>query len=263
MARQRASAAAAATTEEPEVKKPETGTAVAAPAQRSLGGVNARNAFEAYGDQASQRSIVGTLLKFSKGDWIAGEDEDVETETEFLVNMDQLMVGWIKWVDNKPVEQIMGPVAEGFQPPRRNTLGDEDQDGWEVDPTSGQPRDPWQFSNYVLFQAIGNNDCADEGEIFTFATSSRGGLGAIGELCKVYGKEMRTRPDEYPVVSIETSHYQHAKYGRTYVPILKVVGWKPKADFDSSSAEAPVEEASAPTKKDTKKDAARAGGKKK
>lgn len=232
---------------EPEQVKDEPAeTLPAAPQQRSLGGVNDRNAFEAYGDQASQRSIVGTLLKFSKGDWLAGEDqEDVEVGTKYVANMDQLMVGWIKWVDNKPVEQIMGPVAEGFQPPRRNTLGDEDESEWEIDENTSRPRDPWQFSNYIVLQA------EDSDELFTFATSSRGGLGAIGELSKAYGKEMRSRPDEYPVIEIGTTSYQHRdkRIGRIYVPTFKIVDWQPKSDFAVEGAEAEVEEVKPAPKK--------------
>ena len=37
-------------------------------------------------------------------------------------------------------------------------------------------------------------DVGDE-SLFTFTTSSRGGLSAIGELCKIYGKHMRQRPE--------------------------------------------------------------------
>ena len=37
----------------------------------------AKNPFEDYGEQASGRSnIVGKLLKFSKGDWLAGQNND-------------------------------------------------------------------------------------------------------------------------------------------------------------------------------------------
>lgn len=220
---------------------------------RSLGGVNERNAFEAYGDQVSSRNIVGTLIKFTKGDWVKGEDmEDVEVGTKFVANMDHLLVGWIKWWENKPVEQIMGPVAEGFQPPRRNTLGDEDEDEWEVDETSGKPRDPWQFSNYLIMKNV------DDDELFTFATSSRGGLGAVGEMCKHYGKEMRSRPDDYPIIEIGTSSYQHQnkQYGRIYVPILKVVDWQAKSEFNMDGVEEEVEEVKPAPKK------AAAGGKK-
>lgn len=196
---------------------------------RSLGGVNARNAFESYGQQMSISSITGTLIKFNKGDWVTGDDEDLDENMEVVANMDSLMVGWIKWVDNRPAEQIMGPVAEGYQPPRRNELGDMDQDDWEND-EQGRPRDPWQFSNYIVLKEPGQP--ATEENLYTFATSSKGGLGAIGAVCRDYGKQMRTRPDEYPIIKLGTDSYQHRVYGRTKVPVLTIVGWEPKAQFE-------------------------------
>lgn len=188
------------------------------------------NFFQDYGDQVSQKSIVGKLLKFSKGDYLVGENNDeVEEGTEYVANMDELMVGWIKWADSKPEEQIMGRVSEGYQPPKRSALGDDDKSRWEVD-EQGRERDPWQFSNYLILKTPGEND---EDNLFTFTTSSRGGLNAIGELCKTYGKAMRQRPDEFPIISLKVGSYQHSNkaYGRIKFPIFEVVGWTPKAEF--------------------------------
>jgi len=199
---------------------------------RALAQPSTRNAFEAYGQQMSISSITGTLIKFNKGDWVTGEDEDLDENLELVANMDQLMVGWIKWVDNRPAEQIMGPVAEGYQAPRRNELGDQDQNEWEVD-DQGRPRDPWQFSNYIVLKEPGQD--ASEENLYTFATSSKGGLGAIGTLCRAYGKDMRTRPDEYPIIRLGTDSYNHRVYGRTKVPLITVVGWEPKAQFESAA----------------------------
>jgi hypothetical protein len=187
------------------------------------------NYFEQYGNSASQKSITGRLLKFSKGDYLAGEDEEeIDADTTLVAIMDQLNVGWIKWEDNKPVQQIMGPVAEGYQPPRRNTLGDDDKDLWEVD-SNGKPRDPWQFSNYLIMKDPGKN--GDPENLYTFATSSTGGRNAIGEVCKVFGKEMRRKPDEWPIIKLGVSSYNHSnkEYGRIKIPVLEVVGWEPKS----------------------------------
>jgi hypothetical protein len=67
----------------------------------------------------------------------------------------------------------MGPIAEGYVPPRRDTLGDLDEDAWETD-DRGQPRDPWQLTNQ-----IGMVDVGDRSEIYkigqqaTFTDPSR------------------------------------------------------------------------------------------
>lgn len=197
-------------------------------ASTSLATAQERNYFEQYGDQASQRNLVGQLLKFSKGDWLAGEDSDeVPVGTKLVAIMDQVMVGWVKWRDNRPEQQHMGLIVEGFQPPRRSDLGDTNDSDWELD-DRGQPRDPWQFTNYVVMKEPGKK--MDMQHMYTFATSSRGGIGAVGQLCQVYGKGMRERPDEYPVVALKVSAYDHPKkeFGRIKVPVLEVVGWEKK-----------------------------------
>lgn len=221
-------------------------------AQNTSPATSSGNAFEAYGNATTQKSIVGTLLKFNKGDWLSGQDNDeVEAGTRLVANMEELMVGWIRWEDNKPTDQIMGRVAEGYQPPKRHELGDNDKDQWETD-DRGQPRDPWQFSNYLILKAEKGD------ELFTFAASSRGSINAVGELCKVYGKAMRQRPDEFPIIKLDGGSYNHPNkaYGRIKFPILEVVGWAPKAEFaealaaedESDDAGSPEPDAAAPTK---------------
>ena len=179
------------------------------------------NPWEAYGNAVATRTTVGELLKFTKGDYIAGPySDEIPTGTRLYAVMDTLNVGWLKWQDNRPAEQIMGAVGEGFQPPRRADLGDLDKTQWETD-EEGHPRDPWQFSNYLVLVAVKG------GKVFTFTTSSRGGLNAIGELCKVYGKVMRQQPDKYPVIELDVGSYQHSNrsYGRIKFPIHKIVDW--------------------------------------
>jgi hypothetical protein len=197
------------------------------------------NAFESYGSQMSRSAIVGKLLKFSKGDWLAGEDnEEIEPGTKFVCNMDQLTVGWVKWVDNKPEQQIMGLLVEAYVPPKRETLGDHDPAAWEVD-MQGKPRDPWQFTNYVIMKEPGK-DGSDDDNLYTFATSSKGGLNAMVSLCKAYGKEMRQKPDQYPIVQIGIDKYDHPnrELGSIKVPTFKVVGWEPKETFGKREQEA-------------------------
>src|SRR5262249_54784562 len=70
----------------------------------------------------------------------------------------------------------------------------------------------------------------DSEDLYTFPASTKGTLGAVGELCKAYGKRVRLQPDEYPVIKLGVSSSLHKKraYGRIKYPILEVVGWTPK-----------------------------------
>ena len=207
-------------------------------------GSTAVNPFLAYGEAQNQRAIVGKLLRFTKGDFLAGqEDEEVPVGTQFVANMDEMLAGWIRWENNRPTDHVMGKVSSGYQPPRRNELGDTDKDAWEVD-LAGEPRDPWQFSNYLLLKGTGGDS-----ELYTFTTSSKGGLDALGELCKAYGAAMAQRPDEYPVVALGVNAYDHPNraLGRIKVPVFKIVGWAPKGVF-ANNAEAIVKAEEPPRK---------------
>jgi len=181
------------------------------------------NPFADYARAVNQRTIVGDILKFSKGDWSAGQnDDEIDEGTQFVAVMDELLIGWVKWEGGRPSEHRMGKLAEGFRPAKRADLGDTDEGDWETD-NIGKPRDPWQLTNYLILKEV-------EGDrLFTFAPSSRGGLSAIGQLCDVYGRMLRQKPDQFPVIEIGTSSYKHDSYGKVKVPVLKVVGWEKKA----------------------------------
>jgi hypothetical protein len=183
------------------------------------------NPFEAYGNSTTNTRIVGQLLKFSKGDYLAGQEgTEIALGSKFVAIMDQLMVGWIKWRDATPVEHVMGLVSNGYVPPKRAELDDNDEDSWDTN-DDGHPRDPWQFSNYLVVVE------PKEKTPYTFTTSSKGGLGAIGELCKFYGKAMRERPDDFPVIELGVGSYmaRDKSRGRIKFPILKPIGWTAKA----------------------------------
>jgi hypothetical protein len=203
------------------------------------------NLFEAYGNAATANAIEGMLLKFNKGDFIAGkEGEEVPIGTKLVAIMDTLSVGWKQWEDNVPGESRMGLVADGFQPPRRSDLGDTDKSKWETD-DEDKKKDPWQFSNQLVMRD------QEDGQVYTFVTASRGGLDAVGELCKVYGKAIRQKPDQYPVVELDCGSYQHRdrSIGRVKFPVFKVVAWVNKADTQDTVPATPVEPPPKPTPK--------------
>jgi len=181
-----------------------------------------QNFFERYGEAATQRNIVGRLLKFNKfGEFRAGqEEEEIKRGTALAAYMPSLAVGYVRWEDSKPAEIIMGPVGEGFVPPPRSELGHLDQSKWDTF-DDGRPRDPWQRSNSLILV-----DLEDE-ELFTFNTSSKGGRSAIGELAKVHGKHIGRKPDEVPIIELDVGSYQHRNrsFGEIRFPIFKVTGW--------------------------------------
>lgn len=173
--------------------------------------------YAAYGQEAASGS--GDFLKFSKGEWLKGQnDDEVELGTRLAANMAELSIGWIRWEDGKPAERRMGLLAQGHKPEARNDLGYADQSQWEDDET-GKPKDPWNFTNELPLANI------ETGEQMTFSASSKGGIGAIGNLCKAYGKEYRQRDGLVPIIELQRDSYKHKVYGKTYVPLIPIVDW--------------------------------------
>jgi hypothetical protein len=194
--------------------------------------------FQVYADAVAPRTIVGKLLKFAKGDFVAGEAGEVVSEgTEFVALMNEALCGWVKWEDGKPVEHLMGKIANNFVPPRRPDLGDVDRAAWEED-ADGRARDPWQFANYVPMKR------EPSGELHTFVATSRGSLNAIGDLCRQYARHAEKHPDQDPVVKLFSGTYEHKvkAYGRIAYPIFTVTGWAQKEELDLAATAPPDSE---------------------
>src|SRR5262249_5103253 len=121
-----------------------------------------------------------------------------------------------------PTDYVMYRVADGQAVPKRAELDDLDQTQWETD-NHGERRDPWQFTNYLPLMN-------EAGELFTFTTASRSGIGAIGELCRRYSQHKRRPPDVLPIMGLDADSYQHGvkEYGRINFPKFAPRGWAPK-----------------------------------
>ena len=87
-------------------------------------------------------SDFGKLLKFVKGKWEIGDDT-VPDGTEFVAHIDQIVRGWVRFDDGKVSERRIGKVADGYKPPLREELADNDPASWKEKDANGKPRDPW------------------------------------------------------------------------------------------------------------------------
>ncbi len=181
-------------------------------------------------EHGRQTFINGELLRFTKhGVYKAGqEQEEIDEGTRMLAFMPGLMKGQVRWENNSPVKYLVGLVAEGFKPPTRESLGDLDQDKWPK--LGGKPNDPWQFTFYLTM-------LDENGQLYTFVTSSKGGEQTLADLVKKYSANKKMHPDLVPIIKLNRSSYEHPEYGETFKPILKVDGWsKVPADFDDLKA---------------------------
>ena len=179
---------------------------------------------EEYGSEAFQSNIVGRLLKFNKGEWLAGqEEEEISLGSKFVAATHLLQSGWIRWEDSAPAEIIMGLRADGFRPPPRETLGHTDKSKWGE--LNGQQIDPWRRTDVLLMAD------PETREIYTFSPMSEGGLGAVKALIKEYGTNMRQHPNDIPIVELGSSWYKHAQFGKVHKPVLTVIEWRDANDI--------------------------------
>jgi hypothetical protein len=109
--------------------------------------------------------------------------------TKFIAVMPSLVAGFVGGADGKPVDrEHMGKVIDGYVPPRVADLPLRDKSQWERD-DRGELRDPYQLTNELT---LIHNEKPDV--VYTFTTSSRGGLKAIGEIAKQFGARVRSNP---------------------------------------------------------------------
>jgi hypothetical protein len=191
------------------------------------------NPFADYADAALSNNINGTLLIFSKGDWICGrEKKPVPIGAKMVCNMDSFSIGWQKWSGGRTVETIMGRVVDRFRPPQRHELGDNDEELWELG-NDGKPKNPWQ---YTVKLELADPETT---EVFTFPTSSSGGRGALDKLCKAYSVARARHKNEWPIVELGADSYPHPNktFGRVKFPVLTICGWIAK---DAGSAGDPT-----------------------
>ena len=182
------------------------GTAVAVP-----GG-------DPYSSYGAKVGVQGNFLTFKNGEFLYGQDaKELPIGTKLAANMPGLRIGWRRWWDDQVTDDFTELLTDQRPIAPRNTLGDLDESLWKRD-QSGRPFDPWQLTN-VLELVDG------EGERYIYSTGSKGGINAIGRLCKEYGKLYRQRPGQIPIIELGNDHYMHKEYGKTYVPDFKIVGW--------------------------------------
>jgi hypothetical protein len=177
-----------------------------------------RDPYAEYADEVSSRPFDGDLLRFTKhGEYKAGQEQyEIEEGTRMILFLPGMKRGWVKWDDGMPVQHIMGLVSERFKAPKRSELDDLDEDEWPE--LNGRPIDPWQTTNHLPM-------CDVEGNVYTFITSSKGGLSAVGQVSDVYSRRKRMHPDEIPVVELLSRSYVHKQFGETFAPVFKIIGW--------------------------------------
>jgi hypothetical protein len=172
-----------------------------------------------FANEETRGFFAGDLLKFIKGDWYLGEDKTPIGPTEtFTANMNEIWRGWVRWWDGAVTDTVVGRIVDGFALPPRETLGDQDEMKWEVEP-SGAKRDPWARTVYLVLRRNATE------ELVTFTSSSDGGRQAVGRLSDRFDRQLKKSQGKMPMVLLESETYDHKTYGLIKKPTFRIVDW--------------------------------------
>lgn len=189
-------------------------------ATRAGTGVSADLASKLMSGIAKSRSTTpvagGTpFLRLGRdGVWAYGqEDTEVEEGSQWVVNVLSLAHGYSCWTDypeknrkNELLGEIMSPMFE--DKPTRPA----DDQGF-----------PYKEQRSFGLKCVSGED---EGVETLHKATSVGGMRAIDGLLAAIQTQLRDNPSfPCPVIELGTDSYNHKKWGKTYVPVLEVVGW--------------------------------------
>ena len=173
--------------------------------------------------------MAGTFIKFDgkEGKFVKSQDDtEIPEGSEYVVVYNQIQAGWVRFNGKgQAPERKQGAIFDGFVPPPRDTLGDDDSTLWEVG-LNGQPQDPWQFQ--ILLPLLSTAD----DELYVFQTSSVTGRRACDQVIRMCGKMQKKEPDDYPVIKLRISGFEHKdpRVGWIKTPAFDRIGKAPKTD---------------------------------
>jgi hypothetical protein len=125
------------------------------------------------------------------------------------------ITGWQKFEKKVPVYQI-GRVADGYQPPSREELGDLDEFGWE------NGKDPWTRIDLLPFWDV------ETREVLLFSAANKGSRDAVAHLVEAYINNMGVHPEDLnkvPLVELEADSYINKHGKKIFYPIFAIIDW--------------------------------------
>jgi hypothetical protein len=183
-----------------------------------------------------ERSVpgVGTaILKMDKtGAWVFGANHtEVEDNSEWAVNPNSFVHGYICWGRREVLAEILRPISEPLPelplPPAGSDKGWEAQVGMHLHCLSGQ----------------------DAGVEVKYTATSMGGRNSVGKLALQVGARIdeeqangvpKEKMTPVAVVTLQSDSYKHREYGKVFTPVFNVIRW---ISLEGDKAEAPAAEA--------------------
>lgn len=151
------------------------------------------------------------------GIWVFGaENLEVEEGSLWAVNPLSLKHGWICWKKrpqgSKEKAEKYADILVPMHEPKPAFAALPSYDDGE-----------WSEQTSITLRCMNGTD---EGTQTDYKPSSIGGANQMREFIAAIMKQLDTDPDHpVPVVSLESSSYNHQTWGKTYTPVLRIVEW--------------------------------------
>ena len=171
--------------------------------------------------QETQNTGGMSFLKmdFETGDWLLGQDGDLVTDEEILVNTGSILHGWILWSGGRPQKSLVSFVQP--LPLKMDFIGED------------HPAEARSFQGALV----------DDAEPLAFDTSSYGGRKGVDVLLgKIKAHSAEGSKHLYPKVKLTSESYANSKRGGkiTYNPVFEIVAWCDQDGNEEGEASAQV-----------------------
>ena len=144
------------------------------------------------------------------------ENSEVEPGSLWALNPYSLMHGFACWNsdENTLIDEVMVPMNE--QLPLLSSLPDTGHD--------------WRRQASATLQCVSGED---QGLSVEYKGTSKGLSDAVTNIAGAIIEQVKAGEPFVPVVALESDHYMHKKWGRTYTPALNIDHW---VDMDGLEA---------------------------
>lgn len=189
---------------------------------------NLGNALIQEGQSATGISDLLRFLSREGGIWVFGVDGDENMEdARWAINPLSFEHGFVCWKNKKIAGEAMVPV--GVAKPGRETLADH---GTFTDGKGKEVQTKWDEQMSIRLRCVVGED---EGTEVDFRSSTVGGISCIKAVAKAVGGRIAAgKMDVVAVVELTNDSYNHAEYGKTYVPTMDIASWM---DMDGPATE--------------------------
>jgi hypothetical protein len=159
-------------------------------------------------------------MDFESGEWLLGQDADIVTDEEILVNTTTIQHGWILWSGGRPNKSFVGFTQPLPQP--MEAIGED------------QPSEARSFQGALI----------DDGTMLAYDVNSYGGRKGIDVLLgKIKAHSAEGSKFLFPKVKLASESYANKKRGGklTFNPVFEIIAWCDNDGNEEGEAPAQVE----------------------